>query len=172
MTARLVRVESAPVGARRAELWTGDPWERVDLLLSKARADLDNPSVQALASMFARKLPSGDLFGPALQAWVQANVSYVDEKKETFRGPAVVWAQRIGDCDCQARFVASIAAGGGHTSELVIFARPGLLGIEPYHVAPIVDGCWCETTVRAWWDEYPIAAGRRCIGKGHARESL
>ncbi len=119
---------------------------------------------------------AASIVGPAIRAgldeWgqlavllyaVQARVTYLDEKVETFVRPYWTWEKAFGDCDDSATLIASLVLSIGHEARLLTVGGSG----GPAHVVAQVrprgseNWAWAETTVRAQLGEHPLKAKAR-----------
>lgn len=149
-----------PLATRTA--LTSDERQKLGLLVRRIREGAADPYVVDLAHRsVARVRHDRERVARTLHRYVRDGVQYIDEVPERFQGAAYTLSRGQGDCDCQVIALASMALAAGVPVDVVHWDRRGIMR----HVCArlYVGGTprWAETTVRAAFNEHPLAAARR-----------
>lgn len=121
-----------------------------------------NPEIRRAAIDITRNVASRDSAGEinAIQQWVQKNIRFRGEFKETIQSPLATLKLEAGDCDDQAQLVAALLKSIGHKTRFRTIAVDRTAPDQFSHVyTEVLDrttGQWVpvETTipgVRAGW---------------------
>ncbi len=121
-------------------------------------------------------VPARDEYGQAIAigTWVQQNIYYVHEKKETLQNPHITLRMRAGDCDKHAVLICSMLGCLGIREKLCILKINGAWR-HIFAVALVVtDGelhrLTLDSTLSA--DEYPIDALTNPIALARSRGQI
>lgn len=162
MPCRVLRSVALPDGEPAWEAACDSHDEKVQLLADLAEQDARRPEVRRMMEIIASMPePAGLSYPRLVQWWVQENIAFVPELRETFTDAVTMLRVRMGDCDDHARLVYALLRSIGARMKLATLGRP------PIHVAAVIqldDGRWrwLETTVPgARFGEHPVAAARR-----------